>query len=74
MSPQANNAPDRLTKPLIRRDGELVECDWDTAMGAVVERSNELLEEQGPSAIGFYTSGQLFSRSTTRSPPSRARE
>src|SRR4051812_11544885 len=57
---QANNSPDRLTRPLIRRDGELVETDWDTAMQAVVGRTKELLDEQGPSAIGFYTTGQLF--------------
>ncbi|WNV73761.1 molybdopterin oxidoreductase family protein [Geodermatophilus sp. DSM 44513] len=57
---QANNSPDRLTTPLIRRGGELVETDWDTAMDAVVGRTRELLDEQGPSAIGFYTTGQLF--------------
>jgi hypothetical protein len=57
---QANNSPDRLSRPLIRRDGELVETDWDTAMEAVVGRCRELLDEQGPSAIGFYTTGQLF--------------
>jgi Molybdopterin oxidoreductase Fe4S4 domain/Molybdopterin oxidoreductase len=57
---QANNAADRLVRPLIRRDGELVETDWDTALGAVVERSRELLAEQGPLAVGFYTTGQLF--------------
>jgi len=57
---QANNSPDRLTRPLIRRDGELVETDWQTALGAVVERSKRLLDEVGPLAFGFYTSGQLF--------------
>jgi len=57
---QANNSPDRLTRPLIRRDGELVETDWDTAMAAVTGRAQELLDEQGPSAISFYTTGQLF--------------
>src|SRR5829696_9329887 len=29
---QANNSPDRLTEPLVREAGELVEADWDTAM------------------------------------------
>jgi anaerobic selenocysteine-containing dehydrogenase len=29
-------------------------------MGAVVARTKELLEEQGPSALGFYTTGQFF--------------
>ena len=57
---QANNSPDRLTRPLIRRDGELVECDWDAAMDAVVGRCRELLDERGPSPIAFYTTGQLF--------------
>lgn len=57
---QANNSPDRLTRPLIRRDGELVETDWDTAMDAVASRTKELLEERGPSSIAFYTTGQLF--------------
>src|SRR3954452_7562535 len=57
---QANASPDRLTRPLMREAGKLVETDWDTAMGAVVAPSRRLLEEQGPSAIGFYTTGQLF--------------
>ncbi|HEY3463676.1 MAG TPA: molybdopterin-dependent oxidoreductase, partial [Amycolatopsis sp.] len=57
---QANASPDRLTTPLVRRDGELVEASWDEAMAVVVERSKALLDEQGPSALGFYTSGQLF--------------
>src|SRR3954469_2458250 len=57
---QANSSPDRLTRPLIRRQGELVETDWDTAMAAVAGRTRELLEERGPSSVGFYTTGQLF--------------
>src|SRR3954467_1250209 len=42
---QANNSPDRLRRPLIRRDGELVECGWDEAMNAVAGRATELLSE-----------------------------
>jgi anaerobic selenocysteine-containing dehydrogenase len=57
---QANSSPDRLTTPLIRRDGKLVETDWDTAMAAVAGRTKELLAERGPSSIAFYTTGQLF--------------
>ncbi|MCP2319825.1 Anaerobic selenocysteine-containing dehydrogenase [Nocardia amikacinitolerans] len=57
---QANASPDRLTRPLVRRDGELVETDWDTAMDRIVRHSKSLLERHGPEAIGFYTSGQLF--------------
>ena len=58
---QANGSPDRLTRPLVREDGRLVEADWDTAMGRVVERSKELLERPGGwGRFGFYTSGQLY--------------
>jgi anaerobic selenocysteine-containing dehydrogenase len=57
---QANNSPDRLTRPLVREGGELRETDWDTAMERVVSRSKDLLAEKGPGSHGFYTSGQLF--------------
>jgi ferredoxin-nitrate reductase len=57
---QANNAGDRLTRPLVRRDGTLEETDWDTAMSTVVEKARTLLAEKGPGAFGFYTTGQLF--------------
>src|SRR4051794_23766704 len=57
---QANHAGDRLTTPLVRRGGELVETGWDDAMQATVRRTRDLLDEHGPGSIGFYTSGQLF--------------
>ncbi|MBY0395000.1 MAG: molybdopterin oxidoreductase family protein, partial [Thermoleophilia bacterium] len=58
---QANGARDRLTRPLVREGGRLVEADWDEAMDRVVRRSRELLEEPGGwGRFGFYTSGQLF--------------
>lgn len=57
---QANASSDRLTRPLVRQRGRLVESDWDTAMGQIVAHSRKLLVERGPGTIGFYTSGQLF--------------
>jgi ferredoxin-nitrate reductase len=58
---QANASEDRLTKPLVRERDELVEADWETAMGRIVERSRELLDGPGGwGRFGFYTSGQLF--------------
>jgi len=57
---QANNASDRLTRPLVRRDGQLRETSWDDAMSRIVERTRALLEAEGSGALGFYTSGQLF--------------
>jgi ferredoxin-nitrate reductase len=57
---EANHTADRLTVPLIRRDGQLVESTWDEAMSLIVERSKELKEKYGRGSIGFYNSGQLF--------------
>ncbi|WP_028047889.1 molybdopterin oxidoreductase family protein [Cellulomonas sp. URHE0023] len=57
---QANHSRDRLTRPLVRDGGRLVEASWDEAMNRVVARTRQLLAESGPSSIGFYTSGQLF--------------
>ena len=57
---QANLSEDRLTRPLIRKDGELVEASWDEAFDLIVGKSQELLREKGPLAFGFYSTGQLF--------------
>jgi ferredoxin-nitrate reductase len=58
---QANNSPDRLERPHVRRGGRLIETDWDEAMNLVVERSSALLAEPGGwGRFGFYTTGQLF--------------
>src|ERR671911_2431511 len=57
---QANNSGDRLTRPLVRKNGELVEASWNEALARIVEHSKRLLEERGPLAFGFYTTGQLF--------------
>lgn len=51
---------DRITTPMVRRGGQLVEASWDEAMGLVVERSGALLDSKGPLSHAFYTSGQLM--------------
>ncbi len=58
---EANNSPDRLTKPLIRRvNGKFEEAGWDEAMNLIVERSKETIEKYTSGAIGIYNTGQLF--------------
>jgi ferredoxin-nitrate reductase len=65
---QAVGSADRLTRPLVRRGGRLVESDWDEAMGVVVDRSRELLDEPGGGGgSASIRPGSCFSRSTTRS-------
>ncbi len=57
---EANNSSDRLTTPLIRRHGRLEPASWDEAMDLIVRRSQEIRDRYTASAIGFYTSGQMF--------------
>jgi ferredoxin-nitrate reductase len=57
---KANNAPDRLTTPLVRRDGVFEPAGWNEALELVVDRSRRVLAEHGPLAMAFYDSGQLF--------------
>lgn len=57
---EANNSPERLTHPLIRRNGRLEPASWDEAMQTIVDRTRQVQREYSAGAIGFYTSGQLF--------------
>ena len=56
----ANNSPDRLTTPLIRRGDNLESASWDEAMDLIVQKTKEIKEKYTGHAIGFYNSGQLF--------------
>jgi anaerobic selenocysteine-containing dehydrogenase len=60
----ANNSRERLTKPLIRsgnkKSGKLEEATWDAAMGLIVERCKEVIDQYTSGAIGIYNTGQLF--------------
>jgi predicted molibdopterin-dependent oxidoreductase YjgC len=46
------NHPDRLTTPLIRKDGELVEASWDEAMTLVHTKFLEIRDKYGADSIG----------------------
>ena len=52
------HARDRLTQPLIRKNGELVPATWDEAMGYVAERLLEIRDKYGPDSIGFLVSAK----------------
>jgi len=50
--------PDRLTRPLLRREGELVEVTWDEALDEVSRRLSAVVEESGPDAAAFLSSAK----------------
>ena len=52
------HSKDRLTQPLMRKDGELVPATWDEAMGYVSERLLEIRDTYGPESIGFLVSAK----------------
>ena len=45
----------RLTRPLIRVNGELQPASWDAALDLVATRFSELKARYGPDAFGCYS-------------------
>jgi anaerobic selenocysteine-containing dehydrogenase len=43
--------PDRLRRPLIKRDGRFVEANWDEALSEVAKRLLPVIEQSGPDAV-----------------------
>jgi anaerobic selenocysteine-containing dehydrogenase len=50
---ELDNDPDRLRAPLIRRDGELVECGWDEALAAAVA-ALRTVQADADASVGVY--------------------
>ena len=51
---QLHEDPDRLTTPLVRRDGELVEATWDEAFEEIDRRLPPLIADHGKNAVAVY--------------------
>jgi nitrate reductase NapA len=49
---------DRLTKPLIRKNGKLTEASWSEALDLVAGKIKETLAEMGPDGVAIAGSGQ----------------
>jgi formate dehydrogenase alpha subunit len=52
------HSPERLTTPLIRREGDLSMATWDEALGAVVEKFMSIKRKYGPQSIAFLGSSK----------------
>lgn len=46
--------PDRLRRPLVRRNGRLQEVDWDEAFAVLADRLGPIGRESGPDAVAFH--------------------
>ena len=51
---ELDNDPDRLTQPLVRRDGVLTEATWGEAYAVVADRLGEVIREHGGASVGVY--------------------
>jgi NADH-quinone oxidoreductase subunit G len=50
------NSDDRLTTPMVKRDGAWHETDWQTALEHVVSELRRIREKHGPEALGALVS------------------
>ena len=71
---QLHEDPDRLRRPLVKRDGEFVEVTWDEAFAEIEARLLPVLEEHGREAAAVYIgnpnahnlAGMLYGRPVLR--------
>lgn len=50
--------PDRLRRPMSRRDGELVEVSWEEALEEVASRLGGIRDKSGPDSIALLSSAK----------------
>jgi predicted molibdopterin-dependent oxidoreductase YjgC len=50
---------ERLTTPLIKKDGEFKEASWDEALDLVAKRLGDIKANHGPGSIGILTSARV---------------
>lgn len=53
------SSPDRLTSPLVRKDGELVEASWEEALDTVASRLKEIKDRNGPDSLAVLASARI---------------
>jgi formate dehydrogenase major subunit len=52
------DAPDRLTRPLLRQGGKLVEISWDEAFGVMADHFSRIRDSYGPEALAAISSSR----------------
>ena len=50
--------PDRLKKPLVKKDGQFVEATWEEAVGLVAEKLGSIKEQHGSDALAVLSSAR----------------
>ncbi len=53
------NSPDRLKRPLIKKNGKFEEVSWDEALDFVAKRLKEIKDKYGSDSIGVFASARI---------------
>ncbi|ANU23211.1 formate dehydrogenase subunit alpha [Planococcus donghaensis] len=53
------NSEERITTPLIRKDGEFVEASWEEALDLVASKFKAIKEQNGKDSIGVISSSKI---------------
>jgi len=57
-------AKDRVTQPLIRKNGKLTPASWDEALNFTAEKFKQAIKTDGPGSVAYYGSGQALTEET----------
>ncbi len=55
------NSPERLTTPLIKKNGKLEEASWEEAINLVSEKFSSIISSSGSDATALLTSARMSS-------------
>jgi len=53
------SSPERLTRPLVRKQGVLVESTWNEALKIVSEKLLDIKSRSGPRSLAFLSSAKV---------------
>jgi len=53
------SSKDRLTQPLIKKDGKQVKASWDEALTLVAQKFTDIKKEFGSDSLGVLTSARV---------------
>ncbi|MFH0771985.1 MAG: formate dehydrogenase subunit alpha [Candidatus Omnitrophota bacterium] len=57
-SHEFSNSAERLTAPLIKKDGKFIEASWDEALSLIAEKLSGFKDKYGPDSLAFLSSAK----------------
>ncbi len=58
--PDLYKHPDRLTRPLLRKNGQLAEAGWDEAVSTAADKLQAIIRDHGSESIGMLASSKML--------------